>query len=249
VSEVGVSLRNVIAVSVGLTLAGGALAQSPGQPAPSVAGLPDAGGNEDQARQKAMQNAIPLTPEMILDLGHRYGETQRAREQAATEVAVPINRRIDVTLAPGAATPIVNVVKGYPTAVSFFDSTGQEWPIAWDTNSNPAPGAGGTSCNAANPNQGGLSVTAVGFFVCTPVKGSNVLEITPASLNPRGGLIVTLQGAHKPIAFLLIGGGGRYDASISVHVADRQNGYRDRPKCAGYRRALPHGDAEWDRTG
>ena len=60
------SLRIVIAVSVGLMLAGGTLAQGPVQP--DTAGVSD-----DQARQKAMQNAIPLTPEMILDLGRRSG--------------------------------------------------------------------------------------------------------------------------------------------------------------------------------
>jgi len=219
---VRVLLRFVVtACAVVLGLAGPALAQTPNQPAPGPPGSPNTGSSDERAQQKAIQNAIPLTPEMILQLGRRYGEVKRAEEQAATELAVPINRRIDVSLAPGAATPIINVVKGYPTAVSFFDSTGAEWPVEWDTNSNPAPGAGGTSCNAKNANQGGLSVTAVGFFVCTPTKGSNVLEITPASPVPRGGLIVALEGAQRPIAFLLIGGGGRYDANISVHVADR----------------------------
>lgn len=74
---------------------------------------------------------------------------------------------------------------------------------------------------AAARAEGGPAVAAVGFYVCTPVKGSNVLEITPMSLKPRGGLLVTLQAAPKPISFLLIGGGGRYDADLSVHVAER----------------------------
>jgi intracellular multiplication protein IcmK len=53
------------------------------------------------------------------------------------------------------------------------------------------------------------------------VRGSNVIEVTPMSLAPRGGLIVSLLGAPKPLTFLLVAGGGRYDASLSVHVADR----------------------------
>jgi intracellular multiplication protein IcmK len=171
--------------------------------------------------QKAVQDAIPLTPEMIEELGRRFNATQRAREDAVTELAAPINRQVNVSFAPGAATSIVNTVKGYPTAVSFFDSTGQPWPIQWDTNSNPAAVAGGTNCNAPNSNAGGPSVAAIGFYVCTPTKGSNVLEITPLSLSPRGGLVVSLEGAPKPIAFLLAAGGGRYDANLSVHVADR----------------------------
>jgi intracellular multiplication protein IcmK len=167
------------------------------------------------------ENAIPVTPEMIDDLYRRFHDVERKKEEVATELAAPINRQVNVSLAPGAATAIINTVKGYPTAVSFFDSTGQPWPIAWDTNSNPAAVAGGTNCSVANGTGGGPSVAAIGFYVCTPTKGSNVLEITPVSLVPRGGLVVSLEGAPKPIAFLLLGGGGRYDANLSVHVADR----------------------------
>jgi len=168
-----------------------------------------------------MQDAIPLTPEMIEELGRRFNATQRAREEAVTPLAAPLNRQINVSFAPGVATSIVNTVKGYPTAVSFFDSTGQPWPIQWDTNSNPAAVAGGTNCNTPSSTAGGPSVAAIGFYVCTPTKGSNVIEITPVSLSPRGGLVVSLESAPKPISFLLVSGRGRYDANLSIHVADR----------------------------
>ena len=175
---------------------------------------------DNLAATRAARDAIPLTPEMIEDLARRYRAQQQAVEQGTTELAAPINRQVNVSFAPGAATSIVNTVKGYPTAVSFFDSTGQPWPIAWDTNSNPAAIAGGTNCNAQT-NAGGPSVAAIGFYVCTPTKGSNVLEITPVSISPRGGLVVSLEGAPKPITFLLLSGGGRFDANLSIHVADR----------------------------
>ena len=157
---------------------------------------------------------------MIRDLGKRVGENRRAQEEVMTQFASPASRRVNVAFTPGQTTPIVHVVKGYPTAVSFFDRTGEPWPIEWDTNSNPAGVAGGANCNS-NPSGGGPAVAAVGFYVCTPVAGSNVLEIAPSSLQPRGGLLVTLKGAPKPISFLLIGGGGTYDADLSVQVADR----------------------------
>jgi intracellular multiplication protein IcmK len=177
------------------------------------------------AADKAMQDAIPLTPEMIRELGRRYGEVTRAKEDVGTESAMPVNRRIHASFVPGQATSIIHTVKGYPSALSFFDSTGQPWPIAWETNSNPAGPSGGANCNSASANgvstAGGPAVAAVGFTTCTPVKGSNVLEITPMSLQPRGGLLVTLEGAPKPLSFLLIGGGGQYDADLSVQVADR----------------------------
>jgi len=196
-------LRAALAAFV---LAGGAHAQTPDQaPGNLPAGAPPsqnfANGNPSAA-QKAMQDAIPLTPEMIEELGRRFNATQRAREEAVTPLAAPLNRQINVSFAPGAATSIINTVKGYPTAVSFFDSTGQPWPIQWDTNSNPAAVAGGTNCNAPSSTAGGPSVAAIGFYVCTPTKGSNVIEITPVSLSPRGGLVVSLEAPDTGAPFL-----------------------------------------------
>jgi intracellular multiplication protein IcmK len=212
----------VMASMAVLALASPAWSQTPGQantastPAPEPPPPPP----PDTPALKAASDAIPLTPDMIEDLARRYRAQQQAIEQGTTEMAAPINRQINVSFAPGTATSIINTVKGYPTAVSFFDSTGQSWPIQWDTNSNPAAIAGGTNCNAST-NTGGPSVAAIGFYVCTPTKGSNVLEITPVSVSPRGGLVVSLEGAPKPLTFLLLSGGGRFDSSLSIHVADR----------------------------
>ncbi len=210
----------VMASMAVLALAAPAWSQTPGQANTASAPAPEPLPPPDTPASKAARDAIPLTPEMIEDLARRYRAQQQAIEQGTTEMAAPINRQINVSFAPGTATSIINTVKGYPTAVSFFDSTGQPWPIQWDTNSNPAAIAGGTNCNAST-NTGGPSVAAIGFYVCTPTKGSNVLEITPVSVSPRGGLVVSLEGAPKPLTFLLLSGGGRFDSSLSIHVADR----------------------------
>ncbi|MHB0729938.1 DotH/IcmK family type IV secretion protein [Roseomonas mucosa] len=214
------------AAVAGICLPAVCFAQAPGQ---APAGAPAAATPDDQSasRQRILDDAIPLTPDMIRELARRYGETQRAREEGGLQVASPISRPLNVTFAPGQATAIIQTVRGYPTAVSFFDSTGQPWPIAWDSNSNAASvstgGSGnGESCNtapsAAGPN-GRAEIT--GFQVCVPVRGSNTIQITPMSISPRGGLLVNLQGAPKPIAFMLMAGRDRYDAEISVHVASR----------------------------
>ena len=218
-----------VALLLTVCLAGGIAAATPGFGqvpvqngfAPDAAGSDNSANGNSPAAAKAQHDAIPLSPDMIEDLARRYRAQQQAIEQGTTELAAPINRQVNVSFAPGAATSIVNTVKGYPTAVSFFDSTGQPWPIQWDTNSNPADIAGGTNCNATTNGSGGPSVAAIGFYVCTPTKGSNVLEITPVSLSPRGGLVVSLEAAPKPITFLLLSGGGRFDSNLSVHVSDR----------------------------
>lgn len=220
----GVRSRRRVFTAAALTAllwAAVAHAQAPGSDgAPGTADTGNSANGNRPAAEKAVRDAIPLTPEMIEELARRYNATRRAQEQAVTEFAAPLNRQVNVSFAPGAATSIINTVKGYPTAVAFFDSTGQPWPIQWDTNSNPAAITGGTNCNAP-ANGGGPSAVAIGFFVCTPTKGSNVLEITPMSLAPRGGLVISLEGAPSPLTFMLLSGGGRYDADLSVHVASR----------------------------
>jgi intracellular multiplication protein IcmK len=169
---------------------------------------------------KAEEN-IPLTPDMIRDLGRRVGDTRRAQEEVNTQQAAPQASRINVGFTPGQTTPIIRLVKGYPTAISFFDDTGEPWPIEWNTNSNPAGGGGGSTCSQTPAGGGGPGVATVGFYVCTPTVGSNVLQISPASIEPRGGLVVNLKNAPKPVSFLLVSGGGVYDADLTVHVGKR----------------------------
>ena len=183
-----------------------------------------------EAARRAARDAIPLTPDMIRDLARRLQETRRAEEESFTQLASPVSRSVKVTFAPGQATSIVQTVRGYPSQVSFFDATGQPWPIVWDTNSNSAGGGGASggnstgNCNTSSgaaAAQGGPAVESVGFHVCVPVKGSNVLQVTPLSALPRGGMLVSLQGAPKALTFLVVSGRDRYDADVSVHVDRR----------------------------
>ena len=198
-----------LAGSVALPALGLAQSQPPTGPAPGVP-VPAAPGLDDPNFRAAAQGAIPLTPEMILELGKRYRENQSAREEVmAPGIVMPVTRSVNASLGPGGATSIIQAVQGYPTALAFVDSTGQPWPIAWDTNSNPA-------------SEGGVpAVQATGFDVRVPVKGSNVLQLAPRSSAPRGGVLVNLQGAPAPLTFMIIGGRDRYDARVDVRIADR----------------------------
>ena len=203
-----------------------AWAQSPMQ----APGPPGAIPPVPEAARRAARDAIPLTPELIQELAKRFQENRRTEEESTTQIASPVSRAVKVNYAPGQTTSIVQTVRGYPSQISFFDATGQPWPIVWDTNSNAAGGGGGGNssgnCNTnsaagAVSGSGGPAVEAVGFHVCVPVKGSNVLQVTPMSLSPRGGLLVSLQGAPKALTFLVVAGRDRYDADVSVHVDRR----------------------------
>ena len=140
----------------------------PGQGPPAQTGI------DDPDFKAATQVNIPLTPAMVRELGRRLRENQAAGEEVvAPPVALPITRSVNATTGPGGAVSIIQAVQGYPTALAFVDSTGQPWPIAWDSNSNPASERGGA----------GAAVQAVGFDVHVPVKGSNVLQIAPAAFS------------------------------------------------------------------
>ena len=156
-----------------------------------------------QAQGIARRRNLPLTPEMIEDLARAHGQVREAQERAMQgNIALPVTRSVNIPLGPGGATPILQAVQGFPTAIAFMDSTGQPWPIIWDTNSNP-------------------NVDNSGFDVSVPEKGSNVLQIIPRSPAPRGGLLVYLKGAPVPLTFMVIAGRDRYDARVDARVADR----------------------------
>jgi len=156
-----------------------------------------------QAQGIARRRNLPLTGEMIDDLARAHGQVREAEERAMQgSIALPATRSVNISLGPGGATPILEAVRGYPTAIAFLDSTGQPWPIIWDTNSNP-------------------NVDNSGFDVSVPEKGSNVMQIIPRSPAPRGGLLVYLKGAPVPLTFMVIAGRERYDARVDARVADR----------------------------
>ena len=165
---------------------------------------PDTAAELDRkAGDAAERHELPLTPEGIERLAHKFNETHRAQEQAQqASIALPVTRSVNIALGPGGATPIVQAVQGYPTAIAFLDNSGQPWPIVWDTNSNP-------------------SVEGFGFDVSVPEKGSNVMQIIPRSRIPRGGLLVYLKGAPVPLTFMIVAGQGRYDARVDARIADR----------------------------
>ncbi|MBO1360171.1 type IV secretion protein DotH [Acetobacter sacchari] len=202
-------------------LAFSANAQTAAPAAPPQGGAPDL---DRVARDQAEQEAIPLTPDEIMRLGRRLKEVDRAQEAVQTEMATPnVRPAVQVSFQPGQQTSIIFTSKGYPTALSFVDSTGQPWPIAWNLGSMTSNASGGTNCGASasggQGNAGSPAVQTSGFYVCVPYQGSNTINIQPVSLQPRGGLLVTLKDAPKPISFLLIAGRGSYDDNLTIRVA------------------------------
>lgn len=171
----------------------------------------------DGSLDAALKRNLPMTPAMIEELRQRYVGERRAaaRVDDPSTYVSPVNRRVAVSFRPGEATPIVHAAVGYPTVLSFYDNTGRPWPIAGESASNPTTGQNG----GANPSGGAGDFG--GFEVKRPVPGGNSVEITVRQPFPRGGLVVYLQDADKPVALMLVAGRGQYDANTAVHVAAR----------------------------
>ncbi|MFT9089636.1 MAG: DotH/IcmK family type IV secretion protein [Gluconacetobacter sp.] len=176
--------------------------------------------DDAQHRPDSVYDAPPLTPEMIGRLRARFDQGQRLLDDAGDpdQIALPVRRTVSVAFMSGGVTNIIQLARGYGTAISFVDSTGQPWPIAWDANSNKSGGCEGDRNREGNA---GHAVLAPGADSCIPVPGSNVLQLQPRSKYPRGDLIVTLKGAPKPLVFIWVAKPGQYDADLTVRVRDR----------------------------
>lgn len=191
------------------------------------------GGPDDRDKEHVdpiYAGTLPPPPSVRQDLYDRYDSGQKAldAEDDPHLLASPTSRSLNVSFEPGAQIPIVRLAQGYPAAITFLDATGQPWPIAWDLATNKAAGCDGDGKSDNKP-----TVRAVGINACVPQAGSNILQITPVSRYPHGGLLVTLKDAPKPISFMIVAGTGAYDADLTVRITRRGPNAKDQPSTLG----------------
>lgn len=181
--------------------------------------------NEHDHLDPVYAGSLPPPPEARQSLYDRYDEGQKGldAEDDPHRLASPTSRSVSLSFAPGAVIPIVRLAQDYPASITFLDATGQPWPISWDitTNKNGSCDEKGQGKNA--------SVRAVGINACVPEPGSNVLQLTPTSRYPHGGLLVSLKDAPKPLSFIIFSGTGSYDADLTVRINKRGPNAKDMP--------------------
>lgn len=220
-----VALAILLTASPGVALAQAAdQGSTAGRAAPPAFTAPP--GAKHPAFDAAEHTQSPLAPWMIRRLARRYHQDEQAETQAAIPMeAVPTTTSVAVAFGPGGVTNIVRTVIGYPTALTFVDSTGSPWPIAWTESSATAKGGSGDCTGTGDgpasngSTAGGVpAVMSSGFNVCVPFNGSNTLEIMPMARYPRGGLLVNLKGAPQPLSFLLLSGTKTYDSTVDVRI-------------------------------
>ena len=163
-----------------LGMGGSAVGTAQPRPAPGQAGLPLlADGREVdpyriQGFNEAVEQAFPMTPEMILQYRRIFEEQQRAmlsRPQPSAMVDAGF-----VALEPGETPGRVKLAPGIASVIGFYDATGQAWPIE-----QYVVGSGEN-----------FEVVALG-------EDSNSLVMTPLTRIGWSNLVVRLRDEPKPV--------------------------------------------------
>lgn len=129
-------------------------------------------------RNEGFNNAIdqlfPMTPDMLRRLRTIYENSQEAileRPEPNAIVGADI-----VSLEPGARPPRLDVVPGIASVISFYDATGQSWPISQYVLGNGS-----------------------GFQVIHLADSANSMTVTPLIRVGWTDIIVTLKGEPTPV--------------------------------------------------
>lgn len=139
-------------------------------------GKENSGGNE--AFERSLKGQFPMTPEQIRDFKQRMNDTKRSLHQKAPPDMINRTRRL--SFETGRKPPVVRIAPGYVTSISFFDCTGQPWPV--------------TSVVLGNPNF---------YKVQRPKNQSNVITLSALKDYVDSNLALTFEAQHMPIAIQL----------------------------------------------
>jgi intracellular multiplication protein IcmK len=142
------------------------------------------------AYQKAMNELLPASPEMIKAYFNRLDKTRGAIH--AKPPPNLLKRTFHLSAAPGSKVPRLNLTPGYVAAITFVDTTGEPWPVS--------------SVSVGNPNWFDISLVKS--------KTGNQLVVSATGSHLSSNLTVGLEGAAMPVAIEL-----RTDAKQSDAVA------------------------------
>ena len=179
----------------------GIFSAAPAQAVPSstesVAQMMGQRASEDQgmAFQAVKSQAMPMTPDQIIEFKRRLAATQRAAAQSPETPPRPVTSSKFVSLAPGATPPIIRLSAGFISTLVFIDAAGDPWPIQSIDNGNPDA------------------------FNISWDKKNNILMIQAKKSYTYGNLAVNLKGATAPVMLTLIPGQKVIDYRIDLRVS------------------------------
>ena len=143
------------------------------------------------------RQAMPLTQEQIVLLGQLLQQVRAATAAGAGDIPQALHRRLQIN--PGHADiPEVSLARGYTTAVSFTDITGEPWPIEEVlVDESFIPGQAGPRPDGAQ----------------------HLLYLAPSRTNLHGNAVVKLVNLTEPVILTLVDGGGTADVRLDLRIA------------------------------
>jgi intracellular multiplication protein IcmK len=168
-------------------------------PVPGGAKPPMTQADRDRSFQKALQDAMPMTPDQIREYRKRLDEGRRATV-APLSPAAPRTRQIAMTLKPGEETPSLYVRPGTVSTMTFSDITGRPWPVMSVVTGNP------TAYVAQSAGEEGKS---------------NIIVVSPVQEHIVSNLVVTLVGHPVPVTLVLDPDQAATDYRLDVRIASR----------------------------
>lgn len=163
--------------------------------------------SEDKAFARSLKGQFPMTPEQIREFRERMDNTKRAVHKKTPPKMINRTRRL--SFETGKKSPVVRIAPGYVTTISFFDCTGEPWPV--------------TSVVLGNPNF---------YNVQRPKNQNNVITIAALKEYVDSNLALTFKAQNMPTTIQLktvSGSDERETDSLVVFRADQRGPNADQP--------------------
>lgn len=150
----------------------------------------------DEETATTGRQAMPFTQEQIHLLGALLQQVREATAEAGGEPPQARLRRLQIHPGEG-RMPFVHLARGYTTAVTFTDVTGEPWPIEEvlvDSSFLPARAE------------------------VRPPGAQHILYLAPARSHLHGNALVKLGELAEPVVLALVDGEGTADVRLDIRI-------------------------------
>jgi len=153
----------------------------------------------DEQFQRALEQAVPITPDQITVYRTQVEEAQRATV-APLSPGKPVSRSIRLSLKPGEVSPTLRTQPGTVSTLTFSDVTGQPWPVLSVVTGNPSAYV---AQSAGEPGQ------------------TNIIVVSAIQPHVPSNLVVTLVGYPVPVTITLDQGYPEVDYRLDAQITTR----------------------------
>ncbi len=158
----------------------------------------------EEAFDALSETISPLNSDQVKKVRRLWNESQRMATFTGETPPVPTNSSMMVNLDNGSLPTVIRLSAGYVSVISFFDATGQIWPIKGYDIGNPS------AVNIVwNQPQSGEDIED---------SHSNTLLMQAQTIYKTTNMVVMLQGLSTPILLEIVPGQKAIDYRLDLQV-------------------------------